>query len=237
MTTRPVREFEDVWLLEHVWTFEQPVEAAMQMAWHPQLLPLASAALGLAYRNGEAAVSATDAATDAPEAVGNPSRPPPLPIKLAEVADAADLPRDAELRLRAVRVATDLVLEVAGTYTVASGGGAGGSSGAMVRRFLLDTIGCHALLNAAPCTDDANFVLSGAFVHLSDGSDGARVYSLLWPVVEATDAGTIVHCDCSKSSVAGASASALSDEAWAHVVSQVQAAAHGSDGGVSSGAT
>ena len=72
-------------------------------------------------------------------------------------------------------------------------------------------------------------------MHLSDGGDGARVYSLLWPIVEATDAGTIVHCDCSKNSGAGGSAGALSGEAWAHVVSQVQAAAQGraneSDGG------
>ena len=77
------------------------------------------------------------------------------------------------------------------------------------RHFLLDTIGCHAVLNTAHAEGDANFVLSGAFMYIHGGK--VTACSLLWPTEESLS-GTAVRCDCRERRTSDANI--VANDAW-----------------------
>jgi hypothetical protein len=164
VTTRELREFEDVFLVEHVWTFERADEAAMQLSVHPQPLGLVCASLGLSHR---------------------------VPDRMAELLPAAaELAPGDEGRRVAVRLAARETFAVACQYSLQGGDGQPTTS-----HYLLDTVGCHALLNATEVECETNFALSGGFVYMPEGGR-MQVFNLLWPTAEC-EADAVVRCPAS----------------------------------------
>jgi hypothetical protein len=197
VASRALREYEDIFLVEHVWTFEAADEAAMQLAFHPGLLGLVCSALCVEHRASGGAAQEFGAA-----------------LQITDLPSAIDLPLGDSRRLAAARVAAKEAFKVTGQFGILGGDGATVQS-----NYLLDTIGCHAVLNATDRTDCVNFALSGAFVFRQEGAQSMQVFSLLWPVAEIA-AGSAVLCKRQPRP-----ALSVRDETWASIEHRAQVSA------------